>query len=64
MYESLYSRGDFNKRTIIGHNNNFPFYLVSDFEVRIERIPRMRGKLFHSQCYPLFGIIKVEYNDI
>src|SRR5512142_963838 len=64
MDQTLNSRSDLNKCTIIGHNNNLTFHFVTNIEVRINRIPWVRSKLFQTQSYSLLIIIKIENNNI
>src|SRR5512135_2664394 len=60
MDKAFNACGNFNKCTVIGHNDNFTFYLVAHFHVRINRIPRMRCKLLQAECDSFLVIIKIE----
>ena len=64
MDKTLYTRSDFDECTVIGHHNDFAFYLVAYFQVGIESIPGMRLQLFQAQSDTFLLVVEVEDNDV
>ena len=62
--QALYARSDLDERTVIGHDDHLALDLVADFEVGIERLPRVRGELFETQRDTLLGLVEVEDHDL
>ena len=58
------TRSDLDERTVIGHDDHLALDLVADFEVGIERLPRVRGELFETQRDTLLGLVEVEDHDL
>ena len=46
------------------HNDNFTFYFVTHFQVRIQSIPRMRSQLLQAESDTLLFIIEVKDNHV
>ena len=64
MNKTFYARSDFNKRTVVSHNNDFTFNLVTNLEVLIKSIPWVRLKLLQAKSNSLLFVIEVKDNDI
>ena len=62
--QAFYARSDFDECTVIGHHDNFAFYFVTYFQVRIQSVPRMRSQLFQTQCDTLLLVVEVKDNHI
>ena len=54
---------DLNECTVVSDKNNFTLNLVTNFNIRIEAVPRMRGKLFETESDSLLLLVEVEDNN-
>ena len=64
MDQTFYAGSDFDECTVVSHNNNFTFHLVTNFQVRIKSIPWMRSKLFQTQSDTFLFVIEVKDNNV
>src|SRR5574344_1006253 len=63
MNQALNTWSYFNECTIISHNDNLALYLVTNLQIRIKCIPRMRSQLFQTQSDTFLLVIKIKDND-
>ena len=64
MDQTFHTRSYFNECTVVGHYHYVAFNFVTNFEVGIKCIPRMRHELFEAKGDTLLLIVKVKDNDI
>lgn len=62
--EAFDTGGDFYKCAVVGHNDNFAFDLIANFEIGVEGIPRMGLELLETEGDALLLVVKVENNDV
>ncbi len=62
MDQSFYTSSNLDKCTIIGNYHYTAFNFITNLDVFIQRIPRMRGKLFETEGDTFLIFIKVENN--
>ncbi|CDE08859.1 putative uncharacterized protein [Prevotella sp. CAG:485] len=60
MYQTLYAGLYLYECAVIGHDANLALDVVAGLEVRVEVIPRMRGKLLQTQCDAAFVVVEVK----
>ena len=64
MDKSFYARSNFNECTVVCHNDNFTFNLVTNFEVCIKCIPWVWLKLLETEGNTFLFVIKVKDNNV
>ena len=64
MDESLYTRLNLNECTVVSDNDYLTLHVVTNLELLIQSIPRMRSELLQTEGNALLLIVEVENNDI
>ena len=64
MDQTLDARCDLDERAVVGHHDDAALDLVAYLQVRVERIPRVRGELLQTQRDTFFRIVEVEDHDV
>ena len=64
MDKSFYARLDFDKGSVVCHDDNLSLDVVAHFEVRIECVPWVWSELFQAECNAFLLFVEVENNDI
>ncbi len=59
MDKSLNARFDLNECAVVSDEDNFTFNLVTDFDIRIEAVPRMRCELLQTESDSLLLLVVV-----
>ena len=64
MYESFNTGLDLDECTVIGDEDDLTLDLVTNLEVGIEVVPRMRSELLESEGDPLLLLVEIKNNDL
>ena len=64
MDQTLYARSDLNECSVVSHNNYLTLNVVTNLQVSIQSIPRMRSQLLQTQCDTLLLVIEVKDNNV
>ena len=62
--KALNARSDFNKCSVVGHNNYLAGNLVANLEVLVELVPWMWLKLLQTQSNALLFLVEIEDNNV
>ena len=62
--QTLYTRCNLDECAVIGHNDNLALNFVTDFEVGIQRLPRVRNELLQAESDTLLVLVEIENNDL
>ncbi len=62
--KTLYARRNLNECTVVCNDDNLSFDMVVHFKVGRKSLPRMRSKLFETQCNTFFLVVKVKNDNV
>ncbi len=64
MDKALDTRSDLDECAVVSHDDNLALDTVTDLEVSVKRIPRMRSELLETESDTLLLVVEIEDNDV
>ena len=62
--QTFYAVSDLNECSVVCHNDNLTVHFVTNFEVSVELLPRMRSELFETESDAFLLFVEVKDNDV
>ena len=64
MDQTFYTCSDFDECTVVSHNDNFTFHLVTYLQVSVKSIPWVRSQLLQAKSDTFLFVIEVKDNNV